>query len=109
MAAPGIVPGFYRHFKWRPGFPPGRFCYEVLGVSRDTEGNGDESERAVIYRPLYVPGDTVVPTNLFRRGVDNFLSVVEESGHNVRRFELITDPQEIEILRSIRDRMYPPV
>ncbi|MBM3271801.1 DUF1653 domain-containing protein [Candidatus Kaiserbacteria bacterium] len=104
MSEPTIIPenGFYVHYKHDPSAAPHDHMYEVVGLARNTE----EKNYSVLYRPLY-ENDWFAPVIYQSRPLNIFMETVEKEGIATPRFKKIIDPQLIQDLTVIRDKMYP--
>jgi hypothetical protein len=110
MKIPKQVPevGFYYHYKRESGMVVEYYAYEVLGVGCHTEDDcRPEDAHMVVYRPLYV-------TEVYRAGrlfdlrpLDMWMGTVTKDGKTFPRFQKITDPEVLALLKAIKLRMYP--
>ena len=99
--------GFYYHYKHDAAGTINNYAYEVMGVGHHTEKDcRPEDKYVVIYRPIY---DAYVYTHgrMFDiRPFGMFTEDVVKDGHSRPRFAKITDPEIIQQLTVIRDKMY---
>ena len=93
--------GFYYHYKHDPEGPFNNYCYEVVGIARDTE----DKSFSVLYIPLY-ENDWFKPADYQSRPLDMFNENVTVNGKTVPRFQRITNPNMISKLNEIKERMY---
>lgn len=63
----------YYHFKHNPKIDDLNYCYEIVGIGKNTE----TSESVVIYKPLYDCG-----IELFVRSLDMFIEIVDKPEYN---------------------------
>jgi hypothetical protein len=103
MNTPPVIPpnGFYVHYKHDPSVMPYDHMYEVVGLARNTE----EKNYSVLYRPLY-ENDWFPPAKYQSRPLDMFLETVEKNGVLIPRFKHITDPELIQELTTVKEKMY---
>lgn len=95
------VAGFYIHYKNDPNGLPHNYTYEIVGLARNTE----DKTLSVLYRPLY-ENDWFAPAIFQARPLGMFMENVEKDGVKIPRFQRITDPELIQELIVIRERMY---
>lgn len=93
--------GFYYHYKHDPAGAPHNYTYEVIGLARHSE----DRSYLVLYRPLY-ENDWFAPATHQARPLEMFMEDVEKDGVRVPRFVKITDPDTVQELEAVRDRMY---
>lgn len=96
-----IQKGFYFHFKRDKNGDLGNYAYEVIGVGLNTETRTE----SVIYRPLY-KSEHLDSHDLYIRPLNMFEEFVMVNNNQVKRFELVTDPELINKLIEIRGKMY---
>ena len=96
-SVPQCMNGFYMHFKYRDDSDGVNGCYEVVGLSEDTEAGLVR----VIYRPLYKLPD-LRETSSLNRTLGNFTSMVGE----VPRFRKITDGEKIKRCKEAAKKLY---
>jgi hypothetical protein len=73
----------YYHFKHNPNLDKLNYCYDIIGIGKNTETRED----MVIYKPLYE-----CDVKLFVRPLDMFLEIVDKPEFNYvgPRFRLVT-------------------
>ncbi len=103
-----IEAGFYRRYKHVPSDPPGVNIIEVLGITYDTEGDGDLNSRAkVLYRPMDKEMKVFKEARRTEfKSYAVFTSTVEWEGQMVPRYQKIEDPSLITVLEKIRFDLY---
>lgn len=114
LSIPEKVPelGFYYHFKHDPNGPVNGMAYEVVGVGFNTEDNARPGEEHyLLYRPLYegVVYETAKKLGMpcfYSRPLKMWMEEVEREGRKFPRFQKINDPEVIEKLTEIRNKMY---
>jgi hypothetical protein len=90
-----VQPGFYKHYKHDQEGASLNYFYEVVGIAKGTE---DESMH-VICRPLY-ESEFLGEAQFFSRPLSMFIEEVVVEGKRMPRFERITDPEIVEIIRK---------
>ena len=96
--------GFYYHYKHDPAGPVNNYAYEVMGAGWHTER---QDEFLVIYRPLYETAFVYRMGKMFDvRPLDMFMETITKDSKTFPRFAKIEDPEIINQLAVIRDRMY---
>jgi hypothetical protein len=98
--------GFYYHYKHTPE-SVNNYAYEVLGVSITTELASREERFVVVYRPLYEKKDFLEGADFCDRPLDMFMGTIIQDKTIVPRFEKIANPEIIQQLEKIKQRMYP--
>ncbi len=93
--------GFYVHYKHDPNGDLHNYMYEVIGIGRNTE----EKTYTVLYRPLY-KNDWMAPADYQSRPLDMFMENVLKEGVSIPRFTLITDPELISELETVKAQLY---
>jgi len=106
-AGPVPRPGFHYHFKRKPDQPINSCAYEVIGISWNAENDKEDEEPVVVYRSLYDPSSPIPGTGqaLDHRRVSNFFEMVDREGKSVPRFVRVTNPEDYQRLKAIRDQM----
>jgi tellurite methyltransferase len=92
--------GFYYHYKHNEDKGFNHHAYEVTGIGKHTEDDSD----FVIYRSLYV--NDITPATHFVRPIELFFDEVQYEGKTLPHFVKITDPEMIEKLKDIKEKMY---
>jgi len=97
---------FYYHYKHDPSGEVNNYAYEVLNIAHHTEIEGLDESAMVIYRPLYEAMVYKEGKHWDARPLNMFMERIVKEGREMDRFTKITDPQTIEELARIRDKMY---
>ncbi|MDB5204884.1 MAG: hypothetical protein JWP09_912 [Candidatus Taylorbacteria bacterium] len=109
LTIPTKVPenGFYYHYKHNPEGVINDYVYEVVGIGHHTEDDcRPEDTLMVVYRPIY---ESTVYTagKLFDLWpLEIWMEDVTKDGKTFPRYQKITDPNTIQELKLIRDKMY---
>ncbi len=94
---------FVGNYKHDPAGEVNNYAYEVMGVGHHTE---EEGVYMVVYRPLYEAFVYVNGKMFDIRPLEMFMEKVEKDGVVQDRFTKITDPDTIQKLSEIAERMY---
>jgi|SRR3989344_3697920 len=109
MKIPDKIPenGFYYHYKHDPKGAINNYAYEVVGVGCHTEDDcRPEDQNMVVYRPLYKSSVFEAGKLFDLRPLEMWMEKITREGKTFPRFQKITDPEIIEILKKIKDEMY---
>lgn len=96
-----IVDGYYYHYKHDPELSVNNFTYKVLGVSKDTENEG---EYKVIYKPLYEQ-DFLGFANFSATALNMFIEEVKLNNKLISRFTQISNQNIITKLQEIEKKL----